>query len=138
MFPPRLVRRLVLGPLMVAVAVAVAALSPLLAVLTAAFGFARLRRGRMRGLRLLYFGLTWLAAETAALFMCLGLWIASGFGGRLRTEPYQSRHYDVMRWYLDLVYRAAARTFGVRVEVEGPELTPEERAARGHEGSFAA
>ena len=130
MFPPRLVRRLVLGPLMVAVAVAVAALSPLLALLTAAFGLARLRRGRLRGLRLLYFGLTWLAAETAALFMCLGLWIASGFGGRLRTEPYQSRHYDVMRWYLDLVYRAAARTFGVRVEVEEPELTPEERAAR--------
>ena len=128
MFPPRLVRRLVLAPLMVAVAVAVAALSPLLAVLTAAFGLARLGRGRMRGLRLLYFGLTWLAGETAALFMCLGLWIASGFGGRLRTEPYQSRHYDVMRWYLDLVYRAAARTLGVRVEVEEPELTPGERA----------
>jgi len=131
MLPPRLVRRLVLAPLAVIVAVAVAALSPLLAVLTVAFGLlGRARPGRMRGLRLLYFALTWLAAETSALFMCLGLWVASGFGGRLRTEPYQSRHYAVMRWYLDLVYRTVTSTFGIRVEVDEPELTAEEEAAR--------
>ena len=38
MLPPRLVRRLVLAPLVIVVAVAVAALSPLLALLTVAFG----------------------------------------------------------------------------------------------------
>ena len=59
-----------------------------------------------------------------------GLRIASGFGGRLRTEPYQSRHYAIMRWYLDLLYRTATRTFGVRVEVDQPELTADEQAAR--------
>ena len=63
----------------------------------------------MRGLRLLCFALIWLIAETAALFMCLGLWVASGFGGRLRTEPYQARHYAVMGWFLNLLYRAADR-----------------------------
>jgi 1-acyl-sn-glycerol-3-phosphate acyltransferase len=131
MLPPRLVRRLVLAPLMIVIAVAVAVLSPLLGLLTLAFGLAgHARPGRMRGLRLLYFALIWLAAETAALFSCLGLWIASGFGGRLHTEPYQSRHYAIMRWYLDLVFSAAARTFGLRVEVEEPEAGPEEQAAR--------
>ncbi len=131
MLPPRLVRRLVLAPLVVVVAAAVAVLSPLLALLTVAFGLlGRARPGRMRGLRLLYFALIWLAAETSALLACLGLWVASGFGGRLRTEPYQSRHYAVMRWYLDLVYRTATTTFGVRVEVDEPELTAEEQAAR--------
>ena len=89
-----------------------------------------MRPSRRRGLRLLHFALIWLTAETAALFMCLGLWIASGFGGRLRTEPFQSRHYAIMRWYLDLIYRAATSTFRLRVEVDEPELTAEEQAAR--------
>jgi 1-acyl-sn-glycerol-3-phosphate acyltransferase len=121
----------VLAPLAIVIAVAVVVLFPLLALVTLMFGLARRSRpGRMRGLRLLCFALIWLVAETTALFMCLGLWIASGFGGRLRTEPYQSRHYAIMRWFLDRVYRAATSTFGVRVEVDEPELTAEEQAAR--------
>ncbi len=110
MLPPRLVRRLMLVPLEIVVAVAVAVLLPLLALLAAAFRRAGLvRPGRRRGLRLLYFMLVWLAADTSTLFMCLALWIASGFGGRLHTEPFQDRHYTIMRWYLDRLYNAAAR-----------------------------
>ena len=128
MVPPRLVRRFVLAPLAVVIAIAFVVLFPLLAL---GFGVAGLsRRGRMRGLRLLCFALIWLLAETSALFMCLGLWLASGFGGRLRTEPYQSRHYAIMRWFLDLVFRAGTRMFRVRVEVDEPALTAEEQAAR--------
>jgi 1-acyl-sn-glycerol-3-phosphate acyltransferase len=126
--PPRLVRRFVLAPLAVVIAIAFVVLFPLLAL---GFGVTGLsRRSRMRGLRLLCFALIWLLAETSALFMCLGLWIASGFGGRLRTEPYQSRHYAVMRWFLDLVFRAGTRMFRVRVEVDEPALSAEEQAAR--------
>ncbi len=131
MLPPRLIRRLVLAPLAIVVAIAVAVLFPLLAVLTWIVGL--LRRpgtGRNRPLRLLFFALVWLFADTSALFMCLGLWIASGFGGRLRTEPYQTRHYAIMRWFLDLVYGAATRAFGLRVEIDEPELTEAEQAAR--------
>jgi 1-acyl-sn-glycerol-3-phosphate acyltransferase len=131
MFPPRLVRRLVLAPLAIVIAVAMVVLFPLLALLTGLFGLAaRSRPGRMRGLRLLCFALIWLVAETAALSACLGLWLASGLGGRLRTEPYQARHYAVMRRFLDALIRAATRTFGLRVEVEEPELTDQERRAR--------
>jgi 1-acyl-sn-glycerol-3-phosphate acyltransferase len=74
--------------------------------------------------------LVWFIAETAALFMLLGLWIVSGFGGRLRTEPYQGRHYAVVRWFLDRLYNGAERTYGLRVEVDEPELTADERIAR--------
>jgi 1-acyl-sn-glycerol-3-phosphate acyltransferase len=131
MLPPRLVRRLVLAPLTILIAVAIAVLFPLLALLAVVFGLAgRSRPGRMRALRLLCFGLIWLAAETGALFMCLGLWLASGFGGRLSTEPYQSRHYAVMRWFLDRLYHAAVSAFGMRVEISEPPLDAAERAAR--------
>ncbi|HEY2549173.1 MAG TPA: 1-acyl-sn-glycerol-3-phosphate acyltransferase [Streptosporangiaceae bacterium] len=131
MLPPRILRRLILAPLLVVVAAGVLVLSPLLAVVTLALGLAgRSRPGRLRSLRLLSFALVWLAGETAALFMCLGLWVASGLGGRLRTEPYQDRHYAIMRWFLDLLYRAGTSTFKVRVEVDEPELDAREQAAR--------
>ncbi|HEX9035199.1 MAG TPA: 1-acyl-sn-glycerol-3-phosphate acyltransferase [Streptosporangiaceae bacterium] len=131
MLPPRIFRRLVIAPLAIVIAVAVTLLFPLLAILTMIFGMlTRSRPGRSRGLRLLFFALAWFFAETAALFMCLALWIISGFGGRLRTEPFQSRHYAVMRWFLDLIYGAATRSFGLRVEIDEPALTEEELAAR--------
>src|SRR6266516_5554387 len=131
MLPPRLLRRLVLAPLAIVIAVAMVVLFPLLAVLAVVFGLAGLSRpGRMRGLRLLCFALIGLVAETSALFMCLGLWIASGSGGRLSTQPYRTRHYAIMRWFLDLLYRAATSMFGVRVEVDEPALTAQEQAAR--------
>ena len=127
MLPPRLVRRIVLAPLAIVVAVAVIVLSPLLALLTLVVSLAGRARRRtahppsLRGLRVLAFAIIWLAAEVSALFMCLGLWIASGFGGRLSTEPYQTRHYAVMRWFLDQIFAGAERSFGLRVEVDEPD-----------------
>jgi 1-acyl-sn-glycerol-3-phosphate acyltransferase len=131
LLPPRLVRRLVLAPMVIVIALGVILLSPLLAVLALLFGLAGLSRaGRMRNLRLLSFAVVWLTAEIVALFILLGLWIISRFGGRLRTEPYQSRHYAVIRRFLDTLYRGAERTYGLRVEVEEPEPPAAEQAAR--------
>jgi 1-acyl-sn-glycerol-3-phosphate acyltransferase len=151
MLPPKIIRRLVLAPLVVVIAIAVLVLFPLLAVLSLIAGTLSRsgkrhsrsgqasagqtatdghRPARMRTLRLAFFALVWLFGDSAALFMCLGLWLVSGFGGRLRTEPYQERHYAIMRWFLDLVYGAAVRAFGLRVEIAEPEPTEEEQAAR--------
>jgi len=126
MVPPRLIRRLVLAPLVFVIALAFVLLSPFLALLALVFGLARTRtepepERRLRALRLIGFALVWFVAEAVVLVMLLGLWLISGFGGRLRTEPYQSRHYAVMRWFLDTLYRGAARTYGLRVEVEEPD-----------------
>jgi len=131
MLPPRLLRRLVLAPLVIILAIGFLVLSPFLALLALVFGLmARPRAGHMRSLRLVGFVLVWFVAETVALVMLAGLWVVSGFGGRLRTEPYQSRHYAVMRWFLDLMYRGAERTYGLRAEIDEPELTAAEAAAR--------
>ena len=131
MVPPRQVRRVLLAPLAVVIAAAVVVLFPPLALLAALLGLlGRSRPHRMRALRLLCFALIYLVAETATLFMCLGLWIASGFGGRLGTEPYQARHYAIMDWYLGRLYQAAERTLGLRVAVDEPALTAAEQAAR--------
>ena len=97
-----------------------------MALLFGALG--RSRPHRMRALRLLSFALIWLVDETAALFMCLGLWLASGFGHQLRAEPYRP-HHAIMQSSLDRLYRAAVSMLGLRVEVDGPPLALAEQAA---------
>ncbi len=64
-----LIRRLVLAPLVVVLAVGILVLFPVLAVVTGVFGLAAwfARHSRMRSLRLLLFAVSWLAAETVAL-----------------------------------------------------------------------
>jgi len=125
MLPPRLIRRLALAPLVVVIAAGLAALMPLVALLSAAANAVRRRTRpghlrRSRALRVACLALAWSAGETAALTVLLCLWIASGFGGRLDTEPYQARHYAVMRRFLELIYRVAEQACGLRVDVTGP------------------
>jgi 1-acyl-sn-glycerol-3-phosphate acyltransferase len=125
MLPPPLIRRLVLAPLVIAIAACLIVLTPSVALLTAAFNLVRQRTQpghgrRARALRVACLALAWSVGETAALTVMLGLWIGSGFGGRLATEPYQARHYEIMRWFLDLIYRVAQRACGLRVGVAGP------------------
>jgi 1-acyl-sn-glycerol-3-phosphate acyltransferase len=132
MLPPRPVRRLLLAPLAIAATVTLAVLFAPLAVIAALAGLAgRSRPRRMRALRLLWFTLAWLVAETLTLLHCLGLWILSGFGARLRTGRYEDRHYAVMQRFLGLIARAGRFAAGVRIEVDGPALTAEEQAALG-------
>jgi 1-acyl-sn-glycerol-3-phosphate acyltransferase len=132
MLPPTPIRRLILVPLVVVIAGALAALTPAVALLTAAFNLIRRRthlgrEPRSRLLRVVWLGLAWSAGETAALTVFLCLWIVSGFGGRLDTEPYQDRHYAVMKWFLDLIYRVAGRACGLSVTVTGPSALRSDR-----------
>jgi 1-acyl-sn-glycerol-3-phosphate acyltransferase len=126
--PPRIIRRLLLAPLLLALTLLMIVTLPPLVLLAAAVS--PWLPGRWRALRLLWFALVWLVLESAALFACLALWITSGFGDRLRSEPYQERHYAIMRWFLDVIFQVATRVFRLRVEVQEPEPTPEELAAR--------
>src|ERR1700755_3202825 len=98
MLPPRVIRRLVLAPLVIVIACGLIVLSPLLALLPRVLGvLGGSRPGHMRTRRLVGFMLVWFVAETVTLVVLAGLWVVSGFGGRMRTEPDQSRHYAVMR-----------------------------------------
>ena len=141
MIAPRLIRRLVLVPLVIVMAASLAVLTPLVALLSAAFkvsaafnlvrGQARPgRASRSRALRVACLALAWSVGETAALTVLLCLWIASGFGGRLGTESYQARHYMVMRSFLNLMYRVAQRACGLRVRVAGRPGCPGRAIAR--------
>ena len=74
MLPPRVIRRLVLAPLVIVLACGFIVLSPFLALLALVFGLlGRARAGHMRSLRLVGFVLIWFVAETVALVVLAGL-----------------------------------------------------------------
>ncbi|MEV0588398.1 1-acyl-sn-glycerol-3-phosphate acyltransferase [Nonomuraea sp. NPDC050310] len=129
MLPPRILRRLILAPLVLVLTVALVVTLPIwLLVITAAS--MRLPPPQRRGTRFLWFGVSWLVLESGMLLACLGLWVAAGFGGRLQRDSYRERHYALIRWFLGRVYAAAVRIFQLSVEVEEPPLTSAEQAAR--------
>jgi 1-acyl-sn-glycerol-3-phosphate acyltransferase len=118
--PPRIVRRLVLAPLVVALEAVFLVLSPVLllvaALLSPLFG------GR-RPLRLAMIVVAFVAHHLEAVLTLFALWLVSGFGRRLGSDAMQAAHYNVMRRFVARVYRAIVRH--ARVEV----VTDESEAA---------
>ena len=112
--PPKLVRRLVVAPLVVVVEALIVLLSPLvlLLALVASPVF-----GGWRPLRAAVIVLSGLARHMAAILMCLGLWVASGFGRRMHTEALQQAHYDLMRWFVRGLHATIVALARVRIEV---------------------
>lgn len=118
MLPPVLLRRVILAPLLiVATVVAVTGLPVLLLVAAAA---STVLPGRWRPLRMLWMALLYLVLEAAALVVLLALWVASGFGWRIRRPRFQQAHYSLVRWYLQVLFWECRRVLHVEVDVEGP------------------
>jgi len=40
------------------------------------------------------------------------------------AEPFQERHYGLVRWFLATLFRVATRVFRLRVEIEEPDFFP--------------
>jgi 1-acyl-sn-glycerol-3-phosphate acyltransferase len=121
MLPPPALRRLVLAPaIIVATVLAITGLPVLLLVAAAA---STVLPGRWRPLRLLWMALLYLVLESVGLVMLFCLWVASGFGWRIRSPRFQLAHYALVRWYLKVLFRESERVLHVRVQVEGPPPT---------------
>jgi len=121
MLPPPALRRLVLAPaVIVATLLTITGLPVLLLVAAAA---SAVLPGRWRPLRLLWMALLYLVLESVGLVMLFGLWVASGFGWRIRSPRFQHAHYAIVRWYLKVLFWECQRVLHVRVHVEGPPPT---------------
>jgi hypothetical protein len=114
--PPKIVRRLVIAPLVFALCLVLLAVSPLF-LLGAALADIFLP-GNWRTLRLTAFVVVYLALEVVGLLVMFGLWIWTGFGLRMRSPRAQSLHYSVMMRWLRAMNRAAARLFRLRIRIE--------------------
>jgi len=99
-------------------AVVALSLFPVWLVLAAALS--PLVPGRWRPLRVLWLALLALALDSVVLVAMFGLWLASGFGLLVRTPRFEYLHYQLVGWYLRVLYREATRVLNLKVEVEGP------------------
>ena len=114
--PPRIIRRLVIAPIAFALCLALLAVSP--AILILAFVADLFLPGSWRTLRLVAFGVVYLAFEVVGLLTMLGLWISTGFGLRMRTARAQDLHYRFMKGWLRAMNGAVARLFRLRIHIE--------------------
>ena len=88
MLPPKWVRRVVITPIAWVVIVALVAIMPValvIALIGSLFGSRRLRAPRV-----LWMATVYLALESIALVVLLGLWIGSGFGWKLSGPAFQN------------------------------------------------
>lgn len=116
LLPPRIFRRLVLAPLALALCLVLLVLSPALLLVAAIVDL--FLPGNWRTLRLTAFGVSYLALEVICLAGLFGLWIASGFGLRIRSPRMQEIHYSFMRWWLHTMDRIARKLFRIRIHIE--------------------
>ncbi len=116
--PPRIVRRVLLGPGVVLFTAFLVITLP--GWLLVAAALSPLLPGKWRALRVLWVATVALVLESVVLVALLGLWIGAGFGLALRTPYFQYLHYQLVGWYLRVLYRVASRVLGLQVVAEGP------------------
>ncbi len=117
--PPRWLRRVVLAPIYLGVILVVLATMPvwlLVAAVAAPFG-----SGRLRALRVTWMLAVYLLLEAVALIVLFGLWVASGFGWKLRGPRFQRIHYVLTGRFLRVLYGQARWALGVKVAVVGTD-----------------
>lgn len=114
----RLLRRVVLAPLVVLLVVLVWVTLPLW--LIAAAALSPVLPGRWRALRLLWVVILYLTCEAVLLVVMFGLWLASGFGWRLRTPYFEGIHYDLAQGVTWVFFRESRRVLRLRISTDGP------------------
>ena len=120
--PQRWIRRLLLDPLVVA-GVALAVISLPVVAIGATF-ISRYFPGRWRILRIVWFLFLYLVVQAFALVAMLVLWVASGFGWKIRSPSFLVAHYWLFAWMLRRVVASAKFTFKINVLDESPAPRP--------------
>ncbi len=119
-------RRVLSSLLLIGVTTVIWIFSPFWLIVAAALS--PLLPGRWRALRLGWIVLLYLSVEVVLLVVLAGLWLASGFGRRLRTPYFEGIHYDLVQGTLWVLVREAQRVLRLTIETVGP--TPDAHPGR--------
>ena len=113
-----ILRRLVVAPAVIGLTVTIWVTLPLW--LLGAAALSPLLPGRWRALRLFWVAVVYLTFESLLLVVMLGLWLASGFGWRIRSPYFAGIHYDLVQGTLIVFFREARRVLALRIRTDGP------------------
>ncbi|MGH3361047.1 MAG: 1-acyl-sn-glycerol-3-phosphate acyltransferase [Nocardioides sp.] len=111
-------RRLVVAPAFILLTILLWVGLPVWLIVTAAIS--PVLPGRWRALRLMWVVMLYLTCESLLLIVLLGLWMASGFGWRMRTPYFEGIHYDLVQGVMWVFFREARRVLGLSIATDGP------------------
>ncbi len=114
-----LLRRLVIAPAVIVLALLLWVAVPLWVV--AAVALSPLLPGRWRPLRLAWVIVLALTSEALLLVVLFGLWLSSGFGRRIRTPYFEGIHYDLVQGLMWVLFQEAKRVLKLEILTEGPD-----------------
>jgi 1-acyl-sn-glycerol-3-phosphate acyltransferase len=117
--PPVWLRRTVIAPAVVVLAVVVVTTLPVW-LLAALFATAFVR-GRFRLLRVVWLVVVYLVWDAAALLCLFALWVASGFGWRVRAPAFQRAHYLLVGAFLRALFWQARWALHLDIDVVGTD-----------------
>ena len=113
-----LLRRFVVAPAVIGLTVLIWVTLPVWLIVAAVLS-PRLP-GRWRALRLAWLAMLYLTCETVMLAVLFGLWLAAGFGRRIRTPYFQGIHYELVQLVLWIFFSEARRVISLEVTTRGP------------------
>jgi 1-acyl-sn-glycerol-3-phosphate acyltransferase len=113
------VRRLVIGPLVVVLAVIL--LTGLPIWLITGVALSPLVPGHLRVPRLIWLAIVYVVWDAVALVSLAGLWVASGFGWKIRTPAFQRAHYVLTGKFLDVLFWLARWSLHLAVDIVGTD-----------------
>jgi 1-acyl-sn-glycerol-3-phosphate acyltransferase len=119
MVPPPWVRRLVIAPTVVVLAVVLVTTLPVWLLL--ALAVSPFMPGHLRLPRLVFLGIAYVVWDAAALISLAVLWVASGFGWKIRTPPFQRAHYVLTGRFLDALFWVARWSLHLSIDVVGTD-----------------
>jgi 1-acyl-sn-glycerol-3-phosphate acyltransferase len=119
MLPPVWVRRLVIAPGVVVLALTLLVTLPVWLIL--ALAASPLAQGHLRVPRLVFLAIAYLVWDAAALVCLAALWAGSGFGWRIRGPAFQRAHYVLTGWFLDVLFWLAKWSLHLSIEVVGTD-----------------
>ena len=111
-------RRLVVAPAVIVLTILVWVTFPFWLIGAAALS--PILPGRLRALRLLWVAILYLTCEAVLLVVLFGLWVASGFGWRIRTPYFEGIHYDLVQGLMWVFFHEAKRVLNLTIETDGP------------------
>ena len=116
---PAWVRRLVIAPVVVLLAVVLLTTLPVWLLL--ALAASPLVPGHLRVPRLVFLAIVYVVWDAAALVVLALLWVASGFGWKIRTPGFQRAHYVVTGAFLGILFWLARWSLHLAVDVVGTD-----------------
>jgi 1-acyl-sn-glycerol-3-phosphate acyltransferase len=116
--PPRLVRRLILAPTAVVLAVLALVLAPF--ALTVACLIDLVLWRPLPTTRLVAVALVTAAFEGVGVVCLWALWVVAAFVGGVRSARGQEAHHRFLRWWLSSLTAITGRLIGIHVRIEDP------------------